>query len=95
MKKNSEKKFMLIEHKIKKIMVEYLMEEENADVDAVTNLDELAINSIDALELLILIEQEFQIEIADEDLNMELLSDLEYLTDYVLDRVSDSYFDEK
>ena len=88
---NDKTKYIYINNKIKEIIEKYLIEEEYT-IDPVTNLEALAINSIDALELLILIEQEFHIEIQDEDLNMELLSDLKYLSKYVLDRVSDDYF---
>lgn len=48
------------------------------------NLNEaLGLTSVDSLELLIRIEGEFDIEIDDEDLSMELLSSLGTLENYV------------
>lgn len=94
MKEETRKNFDYVKETIKTIIVEYMNETEQININDLLNLDELEINSIDALELLILIEQEFCIEIGDEDLNMEMFSNLDYLTGYVLDRISDSYFNE-
>lgn len=55
-----------------------------ADQLQTSNLNEtLGLTSVDSLELLIRIEGEFDIEIDDEDLSMELLSSLGTLETYV------------
>jgi len=53
-------------------------------------LSDLGINSIDALELLIEIENEFDIEIPDEDLNADLFSSVEYLSNYIFNVISNN-----
>jgi len=50
---------------------------------------ELKITSIDALEILIHVEMEFGIRVADEDLNSELVSSLNALASYISARLSD------
>jgi len=47
---------------------------------------DLGLNSIDALEILVWIENNFEIEIADEDLNSELLQSFDHLADYIISR---------
>ena len=53
------------------------------------DLDALGINSIDALELLIEIENDFDIEIPDEDLNAELFSSSEHISNYISGKLSE------
>ena len=48
---------------------------------------DLGINSVDALELLLKIEDVFSIEIPDEKLNLELLQDIQKLADYIQELV--------
>jgi acyl carrier protein len=51
-------------------------------------IDELHLSSVDALEVLIWVETEFGIEIADEDLNRTLVESLPALADYVRSRMT-------
>lgn len=46
-------------------------------------ISELNINSVDALEVLVWVENTFQITIPDEDLNASLLESLDNLSDYL------------
>lgn len=48
--------------------------------------DSLEIDSLVALEILVAIEQEFNIEINDEDLNVDLLSSIDTLTQYIVNK---------
>lgn len=76
-----------IEAKIKEIVIELLQLEKTADmIDSDENLflEEYGYNSIDALELSIKIENEFDISIQDEDLNAELVQSVGSLTRYVV-----------
>ena len=49
-------------------------------------IDELGINSIDALEILIWIEDTFSLQIPDEDLSSDLLVSMNKLADYIITR---------
>lgn len=86
-------KFDVVQKKIMSIISKNLNADNEEKVNDEISLENYAINSIDALEMLILIEKEFHIEIDDDDLNAELFTDITYLTNYVLDSVSDDYFD--
>ena len=44
---------------------------------------ELGINSVDALEIFVWVENTFDIQIDDEDLSAELLGSIDYLCDYI------------
>lgn len=46
--------------------------------------DSLEMDSLMAIELLVSVEQRFEIEIDDEDLNMDLLESLDSLLDYIV-----------
>jgi len=50
-------------------------------------LEEFDLNSVDALELLLKIENEFDIEIDDEDLNAELLKSVKTLSNYIITKL--------
>lgn len=49
-------------------------------------IDELGINSIDALEILIWIEDTFSFQIPDEDLSSDLLVSMNKLAEYIITR---------
>lgn len=49
-------------------------------------INEVGINSIDALEIFVWIENEFDIEIEDEDLSDQLLASVDGLAEYVIKR---------
>lgn len=56
------------------------------DIEGTDMIGELGINSVDALEILVWIENTFLIQIPDEDLNADLLKSVDNLSDYVLRR---------
>lgn len=63
---------------------EYNKGETNVEITKETNIvTELMINSVDALELLLRIEEMYDIEIPDEDLNIDLLQNVEQLAEYI------------
>lgn len=73
-----------IEVKVKENIKKVLNLEINVDELECENLIEnFGINSVDALEILIHIENEFDIEIDEEDLNVELLDSVSSLVGYV------------
>lgn len=49
-------------------------------------INEVGINSIDALEIFVWIENEFDIEIEDEDLSDQLIASVDGLADYIIKR---------
>ena len=51
-------------------------------------INELGINSIDAMEILVTVEGEFGIEIDDEDLNSDLIQSLRKLAEYTIRKCS-------
>lgn len=75
-----------IKLRVEKIIKEHF--EMNGDTQEI-DLDALGINSIDALELLIEIENDFDIEIPDEDLNAELFSSSEHISNYISGKLSE------
>jgi len=75
-----------IKLRVEKIIKEHFeMDGDTQEID----LDALGINSIDALELLIEIENDFDIEIPDEDLNAELFSSSEHISNYISGKLSE------
>lgn len=81
----SEKK--KVEEKIIKIITENFGDgiQESKESFCIENY---VINSVDALELLILIEKEFSIEIDNGDLSSALVKDLSVLVEYILNAMS-------
>lgn len=59
------------------------------DIDGTDMITELGINSVDALEILVWIENTFYLQIPDEDLNVDLIRSIDNLTDYVLSKKGD------
>ncbi|KMQ32257.1 hypothetical protein TU58_01470 [Bacillus cereus] len=51
-------------------------------------IHEIGMNSIDALEFLVIVEREFSIMIDDEDLTAELIQTLNNLSNYILQKVA-------
>lgn len=47
----------------------------------------LNINSIEAIEIIVRVENEFDIEIDDEDLSINFLQSINYVTDYVMKKL--------
>lgn len=74
-----------IEERIKTIVRHQLdlPAETKIDSQDANFLEKYNINSIDALELLLMIESEFEIEIDDADLNSDLLSSVSDIAKYV------------
>ena len=73
---------------IKSKILDIIIKTMNLDIDksAVAGNDliaELGINSVDALEIFVWIENEFDIQIDDDDLNSELIGSLDSIADYV------------
>lgn len=73
-----------IREQIKEIIVQCLSSQITKE-DIVGNdlINELGINSVDALEIFVWIENTFEIQIDDEDLNSELIASLDNITEYV------------
>ena len=55
-----------------------------SDIEGNDMITELGIKSVDVLEILVWIENTFQIQIADEDLNVDLLRSVDELAEYVM-----------
>lgn len=74
----------IIKEQIKEIIVQCLSSQ-IAKEDIIGNdlINELGINSVAALEIFVWIENTFEIQIDDEDLNSELIASLDNLTEYV------------
>ena len=85
-------KYEDIENEIKKIFIELLQLDKKVDeLDSNENLflEEYGYSSIDALELIIMIEDAFEIAIQEEKLNTDLLESVKSLTDYVYSLLQD------
>jgi len=65
--KNQEANFMSIEDKVKKIVAEKLSVDEADVVPGASFVDDLGADSLDLVELIMSMEEEFDIEISDED----------------------------
>ncbi|GII84218.1 hypothetical protein Ssi03_22080 [Sphaerisporangium siamense] len=77
--------------KLRKILVESLeLSRDAADIPDTNLVQELGLDSINTLEYLIWVESEFGIQIADEDLSVDLINDLNVLASYVEARVAQS-----
>lgn len=74
-----------IEERIKAIIKRQfdLADDVNIDSHDSNFLEKYNINSIDALELLLMIESDFDVEIDDADLNSNLLSTIYNIADYI------------
>lgn len=82
-----------IEDEIKKIIVSHMQIDtppEQIDSTQEFFLEGYGFNSIDALELLLRIETEFDIEISDEHLDAELVRTIRSISSYVLGKLEES-----
>ncbi len=73
--------------KLKEILVQVCeldMEASRVDFENSNFAEECGINSISALEFLLEVEQEFDIEIDDDDLDESLIADINVLVDYII-----------
>lgn len=70
---------------IKEIIIKSMnLQKEPSEIVGQDLINEIGINSIDALEIFVWIENKFEIQIADEDLSDELLNSLDSLADYII-----------
>ena len=67
--------------RVKKIVVEHLGVDENKVNDAASFIDDLGADSLDTVELVMALEEEFSIEIADED--AEKISTVNEAVEYI------------
>lgn len=79
-----------IENKVKEVIINHM--ELDVKPEALNPAEEFFLethgfNSVDALELLLRIEQEFNIEISDENLNADLVRTIRSLSTYILGRI--------
>jgi acyl carrier protein len=84
-----EKNSDTVQNKVTSIIIEHLNLSTSPQdlIQAENFLEEFGINSVDALELLLKLENEFDIEIDDEDLNAELLKSIKTLSDYIMTKL--------
>lgn len=75
-----------IYEKMKSIIMETLEVENWDDVSNDDFFTSLGIDSLMALEILVRIEQGFDIEISDDDLSIDLLSSMDNLVEYVYEK---------
>ncbi|GFH38237.1 hypothetical protein SCWH03_44790 [Streptomyces pacificus] len=74
--------------RLRKVLVDSLeLSVEPSDVPDKGLVQALGLDSINTIEFLIWVESEFGVEIADEDLSITLIDDLDLLADYVTNRV--------
>lgn len=78
-----------VEDKIKNLVIEVLDLEINPEnLESNGLIEAYGLNSVDALELLMHIENDFDIEIEEEDLTSELVDSISHLAAYVQARMS-------
>ncbi|HIR03406.1 MAG: acyl carrier protein [Acutalibacteraceae bacterium] len=78
-----------IEMKIRELLVLSLhLDKPPAEIAGTDLITELSINSIDALEIFLNLENTFGFQIPDEDLGAELLQSLPYCCEYIYNKVS-------
>lgn len=72
---------------LKEIIIESLeLEQTKVEIDGTDLINELNINSIDALEILVRVENKFDIIVPDEDLSADLIRSLEGFANYIIGR---------
>ncbi|MFE6869838.1 phosphopantetheine-binding protein [Kitasatospora sp. NPDC057692] len=74
--------------RLRKVLVDSLeLSIAPADIPDRGLVDALGLDSINTIEFLIWVESEFGVEIADEDLSIKLIDDLDLLAEYVDSRI--------
>lgn len=90
MSEDMKESLLEVENKLKTIIIEHLHLDKSADeIDSEEEfiLDTYGFSSIDALELLLIIEKEFNIVIEDEDLDANLFRTLRSMSLYVVNAI--------
>ena len=77
---------MSIEHRVKQVIIRTLSLE--VDADEIDDEDELfggglGLNSMATIEIIVGLEEEFSIEVPDEDLRVELFDSVQTMADYI------------
>ena len=72
---------MSVEEKVKEIIVDQLGVDENQVVDSASFIEDLGADSLDTVELVMALEEEFDVEISDED--AEKISKVQDAIDYI------------
>ncbi|MEO0975157.1 MAG: acyl carrier protein [Pseudomonadota bacterium] len=78
---------MSIEEQVKKIVAEQLGVKEDAVTSDASFVDDLGADSLDTVELVMALEEEFELEIPDEE--AEKITTVQQAVDYIKDRQSD------
>lgn len=73
-----------IEDRVKKIVVEQLGVKEDEVTSASSFVDDLGADSLDTVELVMALEEEFEVEIQDED--AEKITTIQQAVDYIKDK---------
>ncbi len=81
-----------IESQIKAMIVSLLeLDKDPESINSDDNLiDTIGLNSVDALELLLMVEEEFEIEIDDDDLNESLVSSVGSMAGYIAEKIGEA-----
>lgn len=84
---NQELKLAEVCEELKEIIIDSLeLSVKKEEIDGSDLINELNINSIDALEILVRVENKYDIMIPDEDLSAALISSLEGFAKYIIGR---------
>ena len=77
---------MSVEEKVKEIIVDQLGEDENQVNSEASFIDDLGADSLDTVELVMALEEEFDIEIPDEE--AEKIATVQNAVDYIKDQTN-------
>lgn len=87
---NNNLELKIVCEELKKIIIESLeLSKTKDEIDGSDLITELNINSIEALEILVRVENKYDIMIPDEDLSAELISSLEGFANYIIGRCNE------
>ena len=76
---------MSVEEKVKEIIVDQLGVDENQVVESASFIEDLGADSLDTVELVMALEEEFDVEISDED--AEKISKVQDAIEYINNRI--------